>query len=41
MESRGFGRPGATRALHPGWSRVDRFALGAGVALVVIGTLWL
>jgi energy-coupling factor transport system permease protein len=41
MESRGYGRPGATRALRPGWSRVDRLALGAGVALVVIGALWL
>jgi energy-coupling factor transport system permease protein len=41
MESRGYGRPGATRALRPGWSRVDRLALGAGVALVVVGALWL
>jgi energy-coupling factor transport system permease protein len=41
MESRGYGRPGATRALRPSWSRVDRFALAAGVALVVIGALWL
>jgi energy-coupling factor transport system permease protein len=41
MESRGYGRSGATRALRPGWSRVDRLALGVGVALVVIGALWL
>jgi energy-coupling factor transport system permease protein len=41
MESRGFGRPGATRALRPGWTPVERASLAAAVALVVIGTLWL
>jgi energy-coupling factor transport system permease protein len=41
MESRGYGRPGATRALRPGWTLRDRVALGAAAALVVIGALWL
>jgi energy-coupling factor transporter transmembrane protein EcfT len=41
MESRGFGRAGATRALRPGWTLVERASLGAAVALVVIGALWL
>jgi energy-coupling factor transport system permease protein len=41
MESRGYGRPGATRALRPGWTLRDRAALGAAAALVVIGALWL
>ena len=32
MEARGYGRPGATRALRPSWSVVDRTALiAAGV----------
>ena len=41
MEARGYGRPGATRALRPGWSALDRSALAAAAALVVIGALWL
>jgi energy-coupling factor transport system permease protein len=41
MESRGFGRPGATRALRPGWGRLDRVALAAALVAVVIGALWL
>jgi energy-coupling factor transport system permease protein len=41
MESRGYGRPGATRALRPGWNARDRAALIAGAVLVVIGALWL
>jgi energy-coupling factor transport system permease protein len=41
MEARGYGRPGATRALRPGWTRVDRAALVAAAALVAIGMLWL
>jgi energy-coupling factor transport system permease protein len=41
MESRGFGRPGATRASRPGWTLRERAALGAAAALVVIGALWL
>jgi energy-coupling factor transport system permease protein len=41
MEARGYGRPGATRALRPGWTRVDRAALVAAAALVAIGVLWL
>jgi energy-coupling factor transport system permease protein len=41
MESRGFGRPGATRASRPGWTLRERAALGAAAALVVIGAMWL
>jgi energy-coupling factor transporter transmembrane protein EcfT len=41
MEARGFGLPGATRALRPGWSVLDRAALGAAAGLIVIGALWL
>ena len=41
MEARGYGRPGATRALRPGWTARDRAALAAAVALVAIGALWL
>jgi energy-coupling factor transport system permease protein len=41
MEARGYGRPGATRAPRPGWTVVDWAALGAAVALVAIGVLWL
>jgi energy-coupling factor transport system permease protein len=41
MEARGYGRPGATRALRPGWDALDRSALAAAAALVVIGALWL
>ena len=41
MEARGYGRPGATRALRPGWTRVDRAALVAAGGLVAIGVLWL
>ena len=41
MEARGYGRPGATRALRPGWTTRDRAALAAAVALVAIGALWL
>jgi len=41
MEARGYGRPGATRALRPGWRARDRAALAVGAALVVIGALWL
>lgn len=40
MEARGFGRPGATRAPRPGWTRADRVAL-AGAALLVVAALWL
>ncbi len=40
MEARGFGRPGATRAPRPGWTAVDRAALVAAGALVVVA-LWL
>ena len=41
MEARGYGRPGATRALRPPWSALDRIALTAAGAAVVIGVLWL
>ncbi|HYX89199.1 MAG TPA: energy-coupling factor transporter transmembrane component T [Gaiellaceae bacterium] len=41
MEARGYGRPGATRALRPGWTLVDRAALAAAVLAVVIGAMWL
>jgi len=41
MEARGYGRPGATRALRPGWTTRDRAALAAAVALIAIGALWL
>jgi energy-coupling factor transport system permease protein len=41
MEARGYGRAGATRALRPPWSLVDRGALVAAAGLVAIGVLWL
>jgi energy-coupling factor transport system permease protein len=41
MEARGFGLPGATRALRPGWSPFDRAALVVAASLIVIGALWL
>jgi len=41
MESRGFGRPGRTRAPSPAWSTLDRLAIVAAVAVVVLGALWL
>jgi energy-coupling factor transport system permease protein len=41
MEARGYGRPGATRALRPGWTDRDRAALVAAALLVAIGALWL
>jgi energy-coupling factor transport system permease protein len=41
MEARGFGRPGRTRAPRLAWTWLDRLAVGAGVALIAIGALWL
>jgi energy-coupling factor transport system permease protein len=41
MESRGYGRPGATRALRPRWTVADRSAIAAAVGLIAIGALWL
>lgn len=41
MEARGFGRPGRTRAPSPPWTALDRLALVAAVAVVVMGALWL
>jgi energy-coupling factor transport system permease protein len=41
MEARGYGRPGATRALRPTWGWVDRAALAASPLLVGIGVAWL
>jgi energy-coupling factor transport system permease protein len=41
MESRGFGRTGATRASSPSWGWREWVALVASVALVVGSVLWL
>lgn len=41
MEARGFGRPGRTRAPSPPWTILDRLAIVAAVAVVVMGALWL
>ena len=42
MEARGFGRPGATRAPRPAWTRFDRGAAAVlAPALIVAGALWL
>jgi energy-coupling factor transport system permease protein len=41
MEARGYGRAGRTRAPRPPWRAVDRLALVAAVAIVVVGALWL
>lgn len=41
MESRGYGRPGATRALRPPWGAREWLALAAAGALVAGGVLWL
>ena len=41
MESRGYGRPGATRMPRPGWGPLDRAALVVGAVAVAIGVLWL
>jgi energy-coupling factor transport system permease protein len=41
MEARGYGRPGRTRAPRPARTRLDWAALGAAVAIVVVGFLWL
>jgi energy-coupling factor transport system permease protein len=41
MEARGFGRPGRTRAPSPPWTVLDRLAIVAALAVVVIGALWL
>jgi energy-coupling factor transport system permease protein len=41
MEARGYGRAGGTRALRPGWTALDRAALGLAGAFVVIGAMWL
>jgi energy-coupling factor transport system permease protein len=41
MEARGYGRPGATRALRTRWTVVDRTAVAGGIAFVAIGVLWL
>lgn len=40
METRGFGRPGATRTPAP-WGARERLALVASAALVAVGALWL
>jgi len=41
MEARGYGRPGATRALRPAWGLAERAALAGSVVIVAIGALWL
>ena len=41
MEARGFGRPGRTRAPSPPWTVLDRLAIVAAVAVVVMGAVWL
>jgi energy-coupling factor transport system permease protein len=41
MESRGYGRPGSTRAAAAAWNWRERGALVAAVLLVAIGALWL
>lgn len=41
MEARGFGCGAPTRAPRPSWTPVDRAAVGAAAALVVVGALWL
>ena len=41
MEARGFGRPGRTRAPSPPWTALDRLAIVAAVAVIVMGALWL
>jgi len=41
MEARGYGRPGATRALSPPWGVPERLALVAAGVLVAGGILWL
>jgi energy-coupling factor transport system permease protein len=41
MEARGFGSPGATRAPHPPWTRLDRAAVVSAPLLVLAGALWL
>ena len=41
MEARGFGAPGRTRIPAPPWRPVDFGAVALGVAIVVVGALWL
>ena len=41
MESRGYGRPGATRALRPRWGLVEWAAVAAAPVFVAIGAMWL
>jgi energy-coupling factor transport system permease protein len=41
MEARGYGRADRTRAPRPPWTLLDRLALVAAVAIVLVGALWL
>jgi energy-coupling factor transport system permease protein len=41
MEARGYGRPGATRALQASWGVAERAALAGSVLIVAVGALWL
>ena len=41
LEARGYGRPGATRALQASWGAGEWLALAGAVVLIVAGALWL
>jgi energy-coupling factor transport system permease protein len=41
MEARGYGRAGATRALRPPWTALDRAAVGLAILLIAVALLWL
>jgi energy-coupling factor transport system permease protein len=41
MEARGFGHGRRSRAPEPRWSALDRVAVAGGLALLVLGALWL
>ena len=41
MEARGYGQGARTHAPRPPWRHLDRAALVASVALIVVGALWL
>lgn len=41
MESRGYGRAGATRLPAPPWTGIDYLAVAAAIALVAASFLWL
>jgi energy-coupling factor transport system permease protein len=41
LEARGYGRPGATRALQASWGAGEWLVLAGAVVVVVAGALWL